>query len=47
MIKLLLLLLVILVNPTFAGDPAAGEAKFKSSWISIIPTTCNIKRHER
>ena len=31
MIKLLLLLLVILVNPTFAGDPAAGEAKFKSN----------------
>ena len=31
MIKILLLLLVILVNPTFAGDPAAGEAKFKSN----------------
>ena len=24
-------MLVILVNPTFAGDPAAGEAKFKSN----------------
>jgi len=31
MIKILLLLLVILVNPTFAGDPVAGEAKFKSN----------------
>lgn len=24
-------MLVIFVNPTFAGDPAAGEAKFKSN----------------
>jgi len=31
MIKLLLLLLVIFMNPTFAGDPVAGEAKFKSN----------------
>jgi len=31
MIKLLLLLLVIFMNPTFAGDPAAGESKFKSN----------------
>jgi len=31
MIKLLLLLLVIFMNPTFAGDSAAGEAKFKSN----------------
>jgi len=29
MIKLLLLLLVIFINPTFAGNAKLGEAKFK------------------